>query len=157
MTKERARVKAEQYLDWAERAEKKAQDIEALLNSTSEMKDWNFWTQPIHNNAGGRSLQRRKEQLRSKMVKVVELQEKAKRHREKAENLQRFANTNKGDAERKRQTLRDELDSVLKIGDRVHDACFGGGELKKIFKKSYRIAFDRGCEITRDKSYVTPE
>ena len=59
-----------------------------------------------------------------------------------------------GDAERRRQAKREALDTLINKGSRVHDFCFGDGEVIGVYKKSYRIKFDRGLTYARDKSYV---
>ena len=75
--------------------------------------------------------------------------------KDKAESLRHVRVA--GDAERRREAERMALDSVLNKGSKVHDLCFGPGEIVGVYKKSYRIKFDRsGSTYARDKSYVRP-
>jgi len=85
---------------------------------------------------------------------MKELEDKAKRMREKSENLLIFANTNKGDAEAKRQIQRDLADSQIVVGSKVYDWSFGDGVVEKVNKKTYTIQFKSGSKFTRDKSYI---
>jgi hypothetical protein len=84
---------------------------------------------------------------------VVELQDKAKLYRQRADNLEQFANTNKGDAERKLQAKRNESDERVKIGDLIDTVIYGLRELVKINKKTYTIKFTDGQTTTIDKSF----
>jgi len=92
MTKDRARIKSAQYIEWAQKAEVKSKEIYA--NWYAQYKDFD-WTQPI---LRGHHSQRRHEKVYERKnaihLKVKELDDKAKRFREKAENLLIFANTN---------------------------------------------------------------
>ncbi len=101
MTKDRARAKSIKYIEWAEKAEAKSKAIHERFSA--DFKDFD-WTQPI---LLGHHSQRRHQKIyerRDNMHRTInELDAKAKRFREKAENLLIFANTNKGDAERKRE------------------------------------------------------
>lgn len=141
MTKERAKAKAEKYLEWATKAEAKSKEIYA--NWTAQHKDFD-WTQPI---LRGHHSQRRHEKVferrNSMHSKVRELDEKAKRFREKADNLLRFANTNKGDAERRREKVREELDKIVKVGD-IIITMYGDKEVLKINKKTYTVQGSTG-------------
>lgn len=152
MTKDRAKIKAAQYLEWAQKAEAKSKEIYANWNA--QYKDFD-WTQPI---LRGHHSQKRHEKIYERRDtmhrKINELDAKAKRFREKADNLLRFANTNKGDAERKREAQRQLADSKVSVGTQVYDYSFGSGKILKINKKTYTIQFDRGFKGTRDKSYI---
>jgi hypothetical protein len=152
MTKDRARQKAAQYREWADKADKKARVLQE--NWSAEFKDFD-WTQPI---LRGHHSQRRHEKVYERRnafhQKLAELEAKAKRFREKADNLEAFANTNKGDAERRRTAEREKNDTLITVGTRIHDPCFRGGEVIKVNKKTYTIKFDNGGKFTRDKSYV---
>lgn len=156
MTKDRARFKAAKYIEWAEIAEKKARQIIVEFNSHPGANDWNYWTQPIHSNARGRAFANQRERLRNKIGKSNELSEKAKRFREKAENLLRFANTNKGDAERNRDLRRADNDELIGVGTEIYDFAYREGIVIKVNKKTYTIRWASGGIFTRDKSYVEP-
>lgn len=151
MTKERAKIKAQKYLEWAELAEKKSQSIYGSFQSI--YKDFD-WTQPI---LRGHHSQRRHEKVferrDSVMRKTIELDQKAKRFREKASNLLRFANINKGDAEAARVEKRELADSVFIEGSNIYDPCYRDGVVLKVNKKTYTIRFASGFKTTRDKSY----
>jgi len=152
MTKDRARIKSEQYIKWAILNENKAKDLQ-----TNWYRDYGQfdWTEPIKR---GHHSQRRHEKVFEKRAsfhtKMKELEDKAKRMREKSENLLIFANTNKGDAEAKRQIQRDLADSQIVVGSKVYDWCFGDGVVEKVNKKTYTIQFKSGSKFTRDKSYI---
>lgn len=152
MTKDRARVKAAQYLEWAEKAEIKSRELQDRFHA--DYKDFD-WTQPI---LRGHHSQRRHEKVferRDAMHrKVRELDEKAKRFREKADNLLAFANRNKGDAEAKREEQRALADSKISVGSQVTDWVFGTGVVERVNKKTYTIRFSSGMKCARDKSFI---
>jgi hypothetical protein len=87
--------------------------------------------------------------------RAFESLEMAQEMRRKAEALRNVRV--KGDAERNRQAVRDKMDSLIIKGSRVHDFCFGAGEVLRVNSKSYTVKFDRGFTYARDKSYVRPE
>lgn len=142
---EKAERKAEHYEEWAEKREKKAS---ATLNSYPEIRhDWAFITQPGH--IPFRARMNRADDRACESLKIAE----GMRH--KAESLRHVRVA--GDAERKRQALREKLDTLISKGSRVHDAVFGTGEVVGVYAKSYRIKFDHSGSIhSRDKSYVMP-
>lgn len=152
MTKERAKVKAGMYLEWADKAEAKSKEL--LETFHTQYKDFD-WTQPI---LIGHHSQRRHEKVfehrDSVMRRSIELDAKAKRFREKAENLLQFANTNKGDAERKRQAKREEVDAIVKVGMYVDSCMYGVGEVLKVNQKTYTMRFPSGFKTTIDKSWI---
>ena len=152
MTKDKARIKANKYLEWAEKAEQKSKDIYASFQKDYGQFDW---TEPIKI---GHHSQRKHEKVferrNSVMKKTFELEQKAKRFREKADNLTRFANTNKGDAENKRQAERDLADTLFSVGSEVVDWVMGKGIIKRVNKKTYTIEFQSGWTTTRDKSFI---
>ena len=140
----KAERKAGRYQGWAEKREQQAT---AALNSHPEYRhDWAFITQPGHIPA------------RAAMIKsderAYESLNIAKEMREKAEGILNVRVA--GDAERKREKLREAMDSIVKKGSRVEDYCFGPGEVIGVYAKSYRIKFDRGGTYARDKTYVHP-
>lgn len=157
MTKERALKKATLRREWAEKAESKAKAILTELDNDPIASDFNFWSEPIKI---GHHSERRHRRLRegfiAKKQKAFDLLDKAKDHREKADNLETFANTHKGDAERRRELVRQENDTQITIGTKVVDGVFNrsAAEVVKVNAKSYRLRFPDGWEITRDKSYV---
>lgn len=142
---DRADKKADRYEEWAEKREKKAT---AQLNSMPNVRhDWAFITQPGHI------------PMRAKMNaaddRAFESLHVAEHMRDKAENLRHVVVA--GDAERKRQAVRERLDQVIGKGAGVFDHVFGSGEVIQICKKSYRVKFDRlDRVIARDKSYIRP-
>jgi hypothetical protein len=153
MTKDRATRKATLYREWADKAEANA----ARLHDEFYMQYGDFLAlgEPIKI---GHHSQRRHERLyerQENMLRtVVELQDKAKLYRQRADNLELFANTNKGDAERKRQAKRNESDERVKIGDLIDTVLYGLRELIKINKKTYTIKFPDGRTTTIDKSFI---
>ncbi len=152
MTKDRAKAKALKYLEWAEKNENKSKQVYDSFNN--QYKDFD-WTQPI---LRGHHSQRKHEKVyerrASVMNRTIELDKKAKRMREKAENLLVFANRNKGDAENARQAKRDLADQAIQKGSIVSDWCFGQGEVLKVNTKTYTIRFTSGYKTTRDKSFI---
>lgn len=157
MTKDRARLKAAKYLEWADLADKKAEATLQEFNSHPGADDWNFWTQPIQPTSQGRAFANRREKLLNKRKYAWELQDKAKRFREKAENLTEFANRNKGDAEAKREAKRQELDKIISVGSRIYNLIYSrSGTVIKVNTKTYRIQFDDGLKATQPKTFCEP-
>jgi predicted GNAT superfamily acetyltransferase len=142
----KAEVKADRLLAKADRldaeAERRAAPLEAMRGDTA------FFTQP------GRIAYR--DRIFQSYDKSGELAKEAKETRERAEGIMKDKTRVAGDAERRRQAEREALDSVLGKGSRVHDFCFGDGEIVSVHKKSYRIKFDSGGTYARDKTYVRP-
>lgn len=151
MTKEAAKRKAEKRILWAESAEQQAREIQNQMNKKFENFDF---TQPI---LLGHHSQRRHEKMLSSrdsmMRKIIDLEHKAKNHREKASNLLHFANTNKGDAENARIEKRKMADLTYTVGSKIFDPCFRDGVVTRINKKTFTIIFRSGYVCTRDKSY----
>jgi hypothetical protein len=142
---ERAERRAARLEEWAGKRELKA---DTQLNSMPEIRhDWAFITQP------GRIPLR--EKMNAADNRAFESLEMAREMRRKAESLRHVRV--KGDAEMRRQAVRDKLDSLVTKGSRVHDFCFGSGEVVRVNAKSYSIRFDSGSTYARDKSYVRPE
>lgn len=154
MTKDRARYKAVKYREWADLADKKREELSKAWYAKYGQFDW---SEPIKL---GHHSQRRHERVfeeRDNFFRIqIELEGKAKRFREKAANLEHFANTNKGDAERKREQERQENDAVITVGSKVKDWVFGLGEVVKVNKKTYTVKWANSLVFTRDKSYVQP-
>jgi hypothetical protein len=151
MTKERALQKSKQYREWGQKNLDKAKEIYSKY--CEEMKDFD-WTQPI---LRGHHSQRRHEKIYERRnsihEKVNELEAKGKRMLEKAENLERFANTHKGDAEKKREEKRKELDEILSVGDTIY-TMYGAKEILKVNKKTYTIQVSAGT-FTYPKHFVS--
>jgi len=110
--------------------------------------DYAFITQPGH-------IPERARMIKAE-DKAFEMLREAKEARQQAEGIMCYKTRVAGDAERKRQALRDQLDSIIHKGARVRDAVFGFGEVVGVFKKSYRIKFDGGFTYARDKSFIRP-
>ena len=139
-----------------DKAERKARRVESrarrLLKEAQRIEDsWPkdvihdiaFITQPGHIPMRARIIRQHD--------KVLRLREEAKRLLEKAENIRIYGSRIKGDAERAREEKREKLDQEVQIGSRVFCPLYGWGEVLKIFKKSYRVKFDRGFVLTVDK------
>jgi len=84
--------------------------------------------------------------------KVFKLREEAEKLFERAENIRIYGSRVKGDAERAREEKREKLDREVQSGSRVFCPLYGWGKILKIFKKSYRVEFERGFVLTVDKS-----
>lgn len=150
MTKERAKQKAIKYREWAEKKELKLREMEKQhLNFLNNFD----WTEPIKI---GHHSQRKHEKMfekrESQMRKIVEMSLSISRMREKAENLDLFASRNKGDADRKRQALREDNDTKVKVGDIVK-TVYGMREILKINKKTYTLKGEIK-NFTLDKSFL---
>lgn len=155
MTKDRARYKAAKYREWAAKAQEKSVELHKHLQE--DYRDYDF-TQPIligHHSE--RRHRRDRERYNNKMQQIIDLDNKAKEFLERADNLEHFANTNKGDAERKREQERQVNDKWVKVGSQVEDWVFGFGEVVKVNKKTYTIKWPSGSVFTRDKSYIRPK
>lgn len=136
MTKQRALQKAKQYREWGNKNLEKAKDIYSKYHE--EMKNFD-WTQPILKGHHSQTKHEKIYERRNKIHETVnELEAKGKRMLEKADNLERFANTNKGDAEKRREEMRNALDKVLKVGDTIY-TLYGAKVILKINKKTYTI------------------
>lgn len=155
MTKDRAARKAIQYREWADKVEKISKALYAQYQADPRATDMAFWTEPIKiGHHSERKHRNARATLFRKQEKILELDKKAASFREKADNLEHFANTHAGDAERKRQAVRDEKDKTVTVGSEVVDWCFGKGVVLRVNTKTYTIQFDRGTKTTRDKSFI---
>lgn len=115
--------------------------------------DYSFITQPLL--VGHHSYHRMKklrDRIGKQMDREMEYSIKAKSYRDRADRLENHVVV-KGDAERRRQAKREQLDSLVTIGTRVFDAIFGEAEVVRINKKSYTLKFVSGWTCSRDKSY----
>lgn len=88
------------------------------------------------------------------MGEILELDRRIKSHIMKAENLEAFANRNRGDAKKRREWERDENDTKIRKGTRIYDPALRSGTVEKVNKNTYTIMFDSGHRTTRDKSFV---
>jgi len=142
---ERADRKADRLEEWAEKREKVA---ERTLDTIRERYrgDFAFNTQPGHIPERARVIRAQDRAYESLGV--------AGHLRGRAAGLRHVVV--KGDAEAKRQKYREFMDARLAKGSRVHDFCFGDGEIVKVNRLSYTIKFDGGFQYARDKSYVKP-
>ena len=158
MTKKYALRKAARRREWADIAEAKAKVLQAEYDSDPRSNDWAFWSEPIKiGHHSERRHRRAREALNNKKQRIFDLLDRAKLHREKAEHLERFASTHKGDAERRRQSQREKNDTQIAVGSRVIDGVFNreAATVTKVNAKSYRIKFSDGVEMTRDKSFLS--
>jgi hypothetical protein len=142
LRQEKADRKAARLRSWAGSAEKKAESIDASIPH-----DMQFWTQP--------GMLRTKRKLRDRMDRGTRLEIHAQELREKADRIQNSVRV-AGDAERKRQAVREQRDQQISVGSQVEDLCFGVGQVVRINKKTYSIRFGSGSAYARDKSFVKP-
>ena len=140
--KEKAERKARRVESRARRLLKEAQRIEDSWPK-DVIHDIAFNTQPGHIPLRARIIRQHD--------KVLRLREEAKRLLEKAENIRIYGSRIKGDAERAREEKREKLDQEVQIGSRVYCPLYGWGEVLRIYKKSYKVKFDRGFVLTVDK------
>ena len=115
MTKERALVKAQQYRWWADIRKEK---LEEMYKESRYLMENFDWTEPVK--VGHHSERRHRKMFEKRnnlMQKIADTQAIIKRFLEKADNLERFANTHKGDAEKRHQANRDLFDQMFKTGD----------------------------------------
>ncbi len=123
--------------------------------------DWAFWTEPIkighHSEKRHRNL---RERLGNTIRRGFEADHEARKIREYAATPPKARIA--GDAENRRQALRDKLDTLLGVGSRVHDVVFGHGTIRRVHKKSYTVEFDTSragpgtFTCSRDKSFFRP-
>jgi hypothetical protein len=150
---ERANRKAARLIKSAEIRERDAE----ILNKQVEpyVSDWSFVTQPITSNSGGRAFARFREKINNKIDRKYGLINEAKDLRDRAEILANSVSV-KGDAERRREKMRQALDEKIKIGSRVNYKLFvnGTGTVVRVNKKSYTIKLDEGRKISVDKIMV---
>jgi hypothetical protein len=137
--------KADKLEGWAAKREAKA--AQTFKHNEPYTTDYAFNTQPGHI------------PLRARIIaqedKAFESLNTAKGFRERAESLRHVRVA--GDAAKADQILRDQLDTIIKKGSRVNDVCFGDGVVVGVFKKSYRVTFNKdGSTYSRDKIYIRP-
>ena len=136
--------KAEKYDEWAGKREVKAN---AALNSYPSIRhDWAFITQPGHIPF--------RDRMNRSDERAVESLDKASEMRGKADSLRNVRVA--GDAERRRQRIREMADTVITKGTRVEDGMFGQGVVIGVYPKSYRVKYDSGYTHSVDKSWCIP-
>lgn len=152
MKKEQAKLREKLHEKWAQKAEQKLIEKRKELENFRKNKDF---TEPIKI---GHHSQRRHEKMferRDNLIKqTIELENKIKTHLEKAKNLKKFANRNKGDAERERQEKQKIFDEKIKLDSQV-SCLYGKGKIIKILSKGCRILFDPGFEMIVRKDFLT--
>lgn len=151
---ERANRKAARLRLWADSAEKKADKERAKHSGYSG--DYAFVTQPLL--VGHHSYNRMKnlrDRISRQMDKEMEYRRTAQSYRERAERIEAGVRV-AGDAERARQTQREQMDTLVQVGARVRDAVFGEAEIVRINKKTYTLKFSSGWKCARDKSFIQP-
>jgi hypothetical protein len=139
--KERWAARAQKRRDQAARAEAESQ---RLWDRHRRPGDNAFWTQP--------GLGRQRDKARAGIDRSMEALRRAERLRERAANLDRMASTNKGDAERKRQTQRNQWKGS--VGDRIRSRLYGDGVVTRVNRKTVRYRTDAGFETTIDKAWI---
>jgi hypothetical protein len=133
----------------AERLKKIAEEKQAELNRYRG--DIAFITQPASKSS---AFGRRRQKIHGRYDAGIKLLAEASDLRKKADWLEKQGAIVKGDAERKRQALREELDKVISVGTSVNDYIFGAGEVMRVNKKTYTIRFESGGTYAREKVYV---
>jgi hypothetical protein len=143
---EAADHRADKYEQWAEKRKAKAS---SLLRANEPYRgDHAFNTQPGHIPERARAI-RRSEQAYEHMNTAEAFEAKAERLRHV-----RVA----GDAARRDQARREANDAAITKGSRVFDHAFGYGVVLAIFKKSYRVQWERsGSVFARDKIFLRLE
>ncbi len=140
----KAEKKAERYEEWAEKREEKAT---AALNSFPEIRhDWAFITQPGH--IPFRARMNAADERACESLKIADGM------RSRADGIRNVKVA--GDAEARRQAVRDKLDLIIHKGSRVRSIIFGDGVVVGIYAKSYRIKYDRGFTHSEEKSFIIP-
>jgi len=123
--KQRWANKAARLRVWADKADAAAQAINARWDA--ERKDIAFLTQP------GRIIARKK--FHADTQRAFELTKKAKAFRAKAENLDRMATTNAGDAAARHQAANEAMIGAVQVGD-VVDSVYGKLPVTKVNRKT---------------------
>lgn len=140
----KAQKRADQLETKAGKLESQAKDKMALFNSFRG--DFAFSTQPGYIPIREKAIKR--------YEKGLELLTEAETKHSLAQGVLREKTKVAGDAERNRQVKREKNDSKIEKGTRIFDSIFGEGMVEKIYKKTYRVKFDRGFSQLVDKSHV---
>ncbi len=138
----RLRVKADKLTELAE---------QKMAEFKSHAGDHAFNFQPAKANSPFANQRRR---VLDRYEKGLKLLTETDELRAKADWMEKGGVHVKGDAEIRRQAEREANDKLISVGTRVHDFCFGDGEVVKVNKKTYTIKFDYGTQFTRDKTHV---
>jgi hypothetical protein len=94
-----------------------------------------------------------REQMLREQERGFELRKKAQAQLQRARELRNLATTNKGDAERKRQTQRDAV--TVEKGARISTLMYGPGRVVRVNKKTVSYYSEQtGSVINVDKSWV---
>jgi hypothetical protein len=136
----------------AERLDKDAEGKQAEFNRYHG--DIAFFTQPNINTSRGRAFTKYREKVLNRFDAGMKLKTEASDLRERAEWLEKTGAVVKGDAERKRQAKREELDKVVSVGTRV---TWLGNEAKvvKVNKKTYTIKLANEDKLAVEKVHVS--
>jgi hypothetical protein len=136
--------RADKYEEWAEKRESKAT---AQLNSYPEIRhDWAFITQPGH--IPFRARMNRADERAHDSLTVAE------GFRNKAENIRHVRV--KGDAARRDEIKRAEVDSWIQSGMVVDTCHFGQLEVVKVNKKTVTLKGKFSGNFTHDKIFISP-
>jgi hypothetical protein len=139
----KAERKAERYEDWAHKREVKAS---AQLNSYPEIRhDWAFITQPGH--IPFRSRMNAADDRAHQSLATAEL------FRDKAESLRHVRV--KGDAARRDEAKRAQVDTWIEAGMMVDTCHFGILEVVKVNKKTVTVKGKSGGNFTHDKIFFS--
>lgn len=134
--------RADKYDDWA--AKRRSRANATLAHNERYTGDIAFNTQPGHI------------PLRARVIKqndrAFESLATAERFTEKAKSLRRVRV--KGDAERKRQRIREQVLTWLKVGASVDTAIWGRGIVQKINKKTAKVRIDNNFNVNVDLSFL---
>ncbi len=93
-------------------------------------------------------------------AKIIKREEKALKMLTEAESLESKAEAMRnvrvaGDAERKREEQRRQMDLMVHIGTKVYSPLYRRyGSIQRILRKSYRVKFDDGWVASIDKTYL---
>jgi len=150
MTKQQAANKVKKYREWAKLAKTKLEKLEK--NFYEKYKNFD-WSEPIKKDHYSASKHQKHFDAKANFFnKCIELENKIKNNLDKAENLEIFSQTNKGDAEKRRQEQREHFDKFIKVGSFVK-TVYGIQEVIKINKKTYTLKNNFGDQ-TIDKSFI---
>jgi hypothetical protein len=143
------------------RAGRLEQEATQRQNRAAPYDDYAFWTQPAD---PGSKFAKQRSRVRDNLNKAAELQVEAQTLRSHAAWTRQEGVAVKGDAEKKRQALRDQNDDAIQTGSRVQSVMWGAGVVMGVYAKSYRVKWDQyrhaaftGDTFAVDKSHVTPE
>ena len=141
----KAGKKAERLTGRASRIDREA---EAKMSTFNHLrKDYAWLTQPGYIPGRQRALKN--------YDKGMELKQEAENLRKRAENI--IDVRVKGDAQRRDDLQRQELDKILSVGSKIYYRLFSQeGTILKVFPKSYRVKFDSGLQCAVPKIFCEP-